>query len=111
MTAKLIPEGAPPLYSQQDVADPMVVAKLFTPCSSWTWLITEFSPEEQLAFGYCYDASFPEGAELGYVSVEELTSLTSRGMPLVERDRWFTPKRLSQAIAEECPDARWSAGQ
>ena len=103
---KLIPQGVPPLYEQQDVEDPIVHTKLFTPCRSWTWLITEYDPENKLAFGFCYDASYPDGAELGYVSITELESLRLRGCPAVERDLWFEPKRLPEAVRVECPGAR-----
>ena len=103
---KLIPDGVPALYAQQDVENPIVHTKLFTPCSSWTWLITEYDPADNLAFGYCYDASYPDGAELGYVSITELESLRLRGIPAVERDLWFEPKPLSEAIRVECPGAR-----
>ena len=102
----LIPPGAPALYSQEDVPDPVVHVKLFTPSSGWTWLLTEYDPAQQLAFGYAHDASYPDGAELGYVSIEELESLRLNGIPAVERDLWFQPKPLSQAIAAECPSSR-----
>ena len=103
---KLIPPDVPGMYSQQDIEDPTVHTKLFTPCSSWTWLITEYDPTDNLAFGFCYDASYPDGAELGYVSITELESLQLRGIPAVERDLWFEPKSLSEAVRMECPGAR-----
>ena len=40
----LIPElraSLPPLYSQENVPDPVVHAKFFTPDSNWTWYVTE----------------------------------------------------------------------
>ena len=105
---KLIPKSAnvPALYSQENVADPVVRVKLFTPMSGWTWLILEYDPAENRAFGFCYDASYPDGAELGYVDIGELGSLHHRGMPAVERDVWFAPKPLSEAKERECPAAR-----
>ena len=69
MKELLIPSNVPRLYEQEDAEDPIVYVKLFTPCSSWTWLITEYEPVDDLAFGFCYDGSYPEGAELAYVSV------------------------------------------
>ena len=103
----LIPPGVqiPPLYEQDGVEDPTVFLKLFTPSSSWTWLLTEYDPSNRLAFGFAYDASFPQGAELGYVSVAELESVTLLGRPAVERDLWFKPKPLSEAKKLECPRA------
>ena len=41
-----------PLYSQEEVKDPKVIAKLFDPCGSATWFITEYCPERKLAYGY-----------------------------------------------------------
>ena len=101
----LIPAGSPIplLYAEEDSDDPTVHIKLFTPYSSWTWLLTEYDPEEQLAFGYCYDASYPEGAELGYVSIAELKSVMLRGIPAVERDLHFQRAPLSVAKKRECP--------
>ena len=93
----------PSLYEQQDTEDPVVHIKLFTPMSSWTWLLTEYDPVAELAFGFCYDASYPGGAELGYVSVPELKSLSLRGFPAVERDLHFQPDRLSVAKQRGCP--------
>lgn len=81
--------------------------KLFTPASSWTWLLLECDPAEELAFAYCYDGSYPEDAELGYVSLTELRGLRTRwGLPAVERDLWFEHRPLSEAIQAECPGAR-----
>jgi hypothetical protein len=53
---KLLPEQLrqqlPPLYSQQNEADPLVICKFFHPLSSMTWDATEGSPVD--ADGY-YD--------------------------------------------------------
>ena len=100
----LIPNDSPipALRDQEDAEDPIVFIKLFTPCSSWTWLLMEYDPVEELAFGFCYDASYPAGAELGYVSVAELRSVVLRGLPAVERDIWFSAQPLSAAKMSEC---------
>lgn len=93
----------PALYAQDGVKDPTVYTKLFTPCSGWTWLLTEYDPEEDRAFGFAYDSQNPDGAELGYISVAELKSLkTCFGTQGVERDIHFTPKTLSEACRIEC---------
>jgi len=41
-----------PLYSQEHIKDPLVIAKLFDPCGSATWFLTEYDPIEKIAFGY-----------------------------------------------------------
>ena len=44
----------PPLYAQEEIKDPIVYAKFFTPDSSWTWYVTEGQPdgEDFRFFGY-----------------------------------------------------------
>jgi hypothetical protein len=94
----------PALYSQEENPDPMVVCKFFTPDAGWTWYVTEGSPVDEDGF---YDTDKPKvdfvffglvsgvEVELGYFSLSELTSIRGRlGLP-VERDRYFTPTRLS----------------
>ena len=94
----------PTIGAQQAADDPTVYVRLFTPASSWTWLLIECDPTEELAFGYCCDASYPEGAELGHVSLTELRGLRTRWrLPAVERDLCFANQQLSDALRTECP--------
>jgi hypothetical protein len=95
----------PPLYSQENEKDPLVVCKFFYPDFSWTWYVIEGSPVDEdgyydtdkekvdfLFFGYV--AGFE--CELGYFSLNELLSNRGKlGLP-IERDTSFTPKRLSE---------------
>lgn len=39
------------LGDQRDVDDPIIVAKYFTPDSSWTWYAASFDPQTGLMFG------------------------------------------------------------
>ena len=85
----------PPLYSQEHVDDPLIVCKFFTPDSNWTWFVMEFDGED-LFFGLV--VGFEK--ELGYFTLSELEE--ARG-PLglsIERDIYFTPKRLSEVRRE-----------
>jgi len=41
-----------PLYSQENVKDPLVICKLFDPCGSATWFLTEYDVKEKIAFSY-----------------------------------------------------------
>ncbi|MFH1183526.1 MAG: DUF2958 domain-containing protein [Chloroflexota bacterium] len=59
--------------------------------------LTELDPETQVAFGYCYDASYPDGAELGYIDLEELRAVRGPYGLGVERDIWWRPKPLSES--------------
>jgi hypothetical protein len=94
----------PPLYSQEQEQDPMVICKFFHPLSSWTWYAYEGSPVDEngyydtnkekvdfLFFGWVY-GDFPE---LGYFSLSELESVSVMGLG-IERDLHFTPMRLSE---------------
>jgi hypothetical protein len=93
----------PALLAQDGAADATVFVKLFTPMSSWTWLLTEYDPATGEAFGFAYNSQDPECAELGYIPVTELAKMRSRhGMPMVERDIHFTPKPMSEARRIEC---------
>ena len=44
LLTKQIIDDLPPLYSQENVDDPMVVVKFFCPWSNWTWYVVEGSP-------------------------------------------------------------------
>ena len=81
--------------SQEEIKDPIVIAKFFNPIGAWTWYATEYDPQSKNFFGYvsifgdCND-------EWGYFSLTELESL--RG-PLglgIERDIYFVSKPFSQ---------------
>lgn len=97
----------PSLYSTSDATDPVVCIKLFTPYSSWTWLLTEYNPDTGVAFGYAYNAQYPDGAELGYMNVRDMQALrTSQGWQAIERDAYWHPMPLSEAKRMECPQAR-----
>ena len=89
----------PPLYSQENVADPVAIVKLFHPCGGCTFYVLEAGrqPDGDLRlFGYCRSALGPDCDELGYASLRELQSV--RG-PLglgIERDLYFRPTPLSE---------------
>ena len=96
LLTKEIASTLPPLYAQDGKGDKAVVhLKLFTPDSSWTWYITEGSPEKDdhdnvvdwRLFGLVDGLE----REYGYVMLSELA--TARG-PLgfpIERDMHWTP--------------------
>ena len=85
----------PPLYSQEEVKDPMVICKFFFPDFSWTWYAIEFDGTDQF---YGLVDGFEK--ELGYFSLTELMSNRGKlGLP-IERDRYFTPCRLSEVMGK-----------
>lgn len=104
------PTGAPPLYSQDGQGYGAIVHAHYFVASA-DWLVTEYDPDEDLAFGWACLGD-RQLAELGYVSLEELESIRvpvhvvlngqeggSYGAP-VERDlHWPEGLTLTQAIA------------
>ena len=84
----------PPLYAQDGAADPLVVAKFFTPWTRWTWYVTEGSEQDGdfLFFGLVVGHE----RELGYFALSELEAVAGPCGLRIERDLFFQPQRLSQ---------------
>jgi hypothetical protein len=86
----------PAMYSQEETpaADQIAVVKFFTPDSNWTWYATEYDPVDRMFFGLVDGME----KELGYFSLDELASARGPlGLP-IERDRFFTPCKLSEVM-------------
>lgn len=101
LLTKAVENTLPELYSQENVADPIVRAKFFTPWSRWTWYATEFSriaPDgaPNVFFGWVVG----QEAELGYFSLDELESIRGPAGLRVERDTGFSPRPLSVVQAD-----------
>jgi len=82
-----------PLYSQEHAKDPLVIAKLFDPCGSATWYLTEYDPVEKRAFGYVTGL---QEDEFGYTSLIELENIERPFGLTIERDLYFVQKRFSK---------------
>lgn len=82
-----------PPYGAQDGKGDAAVAyvKFFSPYSNWTWYATE----QDLENGCLYGLVFGHEMELGSFSIEELET-KKNGLPLVERDRYFSPTTLGE---------------
>lgn len=79
----------------QDVEDPIVVAKYFNPCGSQTWYATAYYPETNVIFCFL-DAAPPMEPEWGYSSLDEFAQpLPPFGLP-IERDLHWQEKRFSE---------------
>lgn len=79
--------------------DHIPVVKLFMPGTRCTWLLTEIDPEEHsLAFGLC-DLGLGS-PELGYVSLDEISSVKNAYGLGVERDLCFEAKYPISIYAE-----------
>lgn len=76
-------------YNEGNVKGKNVVVKFFAPWTSATWYIFEGTEHEQpngmLMFGMC-DLGHKDAAELGYVSLPDLMSVTGPGGLKIERD-------------------------
>lgn len=94
LLTKEIRQQLPALYSNEEVTDPVVIAKFFTPWTSWTWYATEFDGVDTF-FGLVVGHEI----ELGYFSLSELESVRGPGGLTVERDICFKPTKLSQVRA------------
>jgi hypothetical protein len=86
-----------PLYSQENEEDPLVVAKLFDPCGSASWWITEYDPIEKIAF--CYVTGLVQD-EWGYTSLIELESIERPFGLTIEQDLYFQQKRVSECVSK-----------
>ena len=72
------------------------VVKLFDPCGSATWLLTEI--EGDIAFGLC-DLGMGS-PELGSVSITELEAITGPLGIGIERDQYFEAEMTISQYAE-----------
>lgn len=84
--------GVPKLYSQDGKGDEATVfVKIFDPCGSWTWFITEWDGEDT-----CFGLVKGHETELGYISLDELATVDGRLGIGLEIDVHFLPKTLGQ---------------
>jgi hypothetical protein len=84
----------PPLYTQENVKDPIVFIKFFTPDSNWTWYVTEGSEEDGDVrfFGYVIGLE----REWGYFLLSELQEARGPlGLP-IELDLYFRQGPMSK---------------
>jgi hypothetical protein len=97
---QLIPDDLlsviPRLYATEQITDPEVYVKIFTPDSSWTWMVVEYDPDERLCFGLVKGME----TELGYFSLAELEEVRGPlGLP-IERDLHWEHRPLSECQKE-----------
>lgn len=80
---------------QEDVKDPLVIAKFFNPTGAGTWYATEYHPDDRVFFGYA-SIFGDHNDEWGYFSLDELESYRGLFGIGIERDLYWTEKRSSQ---------------
>lgn len=93
MTAELEKRFAD--VGEQDIPDPIVIAKFFNPVGAGTWYATAYDPEQKTFFGYV--SIFGDwNDEWGYFSLRELEDYTGAYGNKIERDLYWTEKRFSK---------------
>lgn len=81
--------------------DEKPVVKLFLPEGRCYWLLTEYNPEEDLAFGLAYIHC----KEIGLIDMREIRAVKSNLLNLpMERDRYFTTDKTINEILYEDKD-------
>jgi len=90
LTKELIAK-LPELYATEDVEleDKLILAKLFTPWSTWTWYVIEYDGEDR-----CFGFVKGHEAEFGYFSIKELSEIVGPYGLKVERDKYFEPTEV-----------------
>ena len=82
---------------QEEVADPIVIAKFFNPAGAGTWYATEYDPESKEFFGYV--SIFGDwNDEWGSFALSELENYRGKFGLGIERDRYFDEQPISQVI-------------
>jgi hypothetical protein len=97
MTQEVI-KNLKPLYAQEDVKDPIVSLKFFTPDSNWTWYVTEGEKKEDgdwLFYSKVVNNMVPEG-EWGYSTLSQLKTVRGGFKLPIERDMHWSPKPASK---------------
>jgi hypothetical protein len=81
---------------EQDVPNPIIVAKFFNPCGAGTWYATCYIPDERLFFGWAEIVL--DGGEWGYFSLDELQAYKGPFGIGIERDLYWKEKQASEVI-------------
>ena len=84
--------------SQENHADPVIIAKFFNPTGAGTWYASEYHPKTRSFFGYV--SIFGDwNDEWGYFSLDELEAYRGKFGLGIERDRFFREERASRIIS------------
>ena len=80
--------------SQENIKDPVIVAKFFNPQGAGTWYATEYDPKDKMFFGYV--SIFGDwNDEWGYFSLAELESYVGQLGLGIERDLYWKETKAS----------------
>lgn len=103
LLTKEIIKKVPDTMSQmkRNEEDPIAYAKFFTPWDRWTWYLIAMDSDLDYCFGYCLSGFGEDFDEYGYFSLKEVEEIEVLGGLKVERDRYFTPKKMSEILAKK----------
>jgi hypothetical protein len=81
--------------SQEEVKDPIVVAKFFNPTGAGTWYALEYEPSSEIFFGYVsiFGDHCDEYGSFALAELEQFKGSLGLG---IERDLFCGEKRLSE---------------
>jgi hypothetical protein len=80
--------------SQENVNDPIVIAKFFNPSGIGYWFATEYNPEDKIFFGYV-SLLYNEWGSFALRELEEYCGPFGLG---IERDLHFQPQPISKIM-------------
>ena len=78
--------------AQQDIEDPVIIAKYFMCYTNWTFYVTEFDPSTKVLTGIFQWLE----TEWGTLGLHHLKSLRGPLGVKVERDKFFKSLRMSE---------------
>jgi len=81
--------------SQEEVKDPIVIAKFFNPTGAGTWFATEYDAENKIFFGYV-SISGDHCDEWGSFALEDLKNYKGRFGLGIERELYCGEKKISE---------------
>lgn len=82
---------------QENVKDPIVIAKFFNPTGAGTWFATEYYPDDREFFGFV-SIFGDHNDEWGYFTLDELESYRGAFGLGIERDLYFDEQPMSKAM-------------
>jgi hypothetical protein len=87
----------PPIYANEGKGrEAVALVKIFNPCGAQSWFITEWDPEENMAFGLVTEMC--ENEEV-YMSLEELANVQGRFGIGLELDMHWEPQTLADILS------------
>ena len=90
--------------SQEEAGnDAIVIAKFFCPWNNWKWFATEFNAEDEIFFGLVMGSE----TELGYFSLEEMSSVRGPVGMKLERDLYWEEQTIGE-VRESIEKDGWA---